>query len=87
MSGTQHEASSTHVFQAINRGWKMFPVKFRKKVPLVKGWRNLATTDKKKISQWIRQYSKCNWGLATGSGSGILVLDADSGEALNDLKS
>jgi hypothetical protein len=86
MSGTPHEASSTHVFQAISRGWRIFPVKFREKLPLVKGWPNLATADKAKISEWLRQYGQCNWGLATGSASGILVLDADSDEALNELE-
>ena len=78
--------SSTQLFQAASRGWRIFPVKFRDKTPLVKGWPNLATTDRAKISEWLRKYPQCNWGLATGFGSGLLVLDADSDEALSELE-
>lgn len=58
------------------RGWRVFPVT-DKKVPMIKGWPQKATTDVATITQWWTQYPKANVGIATGPGSGIWVLDID----------
>lgn len=39
-----------------------------------------ATTDINKIMQWSHKYKDCNWGVATGSESGVFVVDIDGPE-------
>lgn len=57
--------------------WRVFPVVPKEKKPLIKGWRNRATTDKDQIKQWWKDDPDANIGIATGERSGIFVLDVD----------
>jgi hypothetical protein len=47
------------------------------KHPWVKNWQALATTDQEQIARWQVRYPGCNWGVATGMKSGVVVLDVD----------
>jgi hypothetical protein len=58
-------------------GWRCFPCAPRAKTPLLKGWPTLASSDLATIRQWAVKHPNCNWGVATGPGSGVFVLDVD----------
>ncbi len=47
------------------------------KHPRLKGWPGLATTDEAIILGWWQQWPRANVGIATGAGSGLVVLDVD----------
>ena len=53
------------------------------KHPRVSDWKNKATSDVKIITAWWKSYPDANIGIATGKGSGFIVLDIDGpdGEA------
>ena len=58
------------------RGWRVMPL--RGKIPLLKDWTKVATTDVDTIHEWFHgDYADCNVGIATGEQSGIFVLDVD----------
>ncbi len=65
---------------AAGRGWRLFPVEARGKLPLIKGWPEAATSDIAQLEAWAHQYPACNWGLATGTTSGLVVIDVDGVE-------
>ena len=62
---------------AAARGWRLLPVLACDKTPLVKEWQKLATSDLGQLEVWAAQFPGCNWGMATGPGSGVFVLDVD----------
>ena len=62
------------------RGWRLLPCAPRGKTPLLKCWPVLASSDLATIREWAAQFPECNWGVATGPGSRVFVLDVD-GEA------
>jgi len=62
---------------AAARGWRLLPVLARTKTPLVKEWQKFATSDLGQLEAWAAQFPDCNWGMATGPGSGVFVLDVD----------
>jgi putative DNA primase/helicase len=64
------------VLTAAGHGWRMFPVKARGKEPLVR-WKDVATSDLAALEALAAQFPGCNWGMATGKASGVLVLDLD----------
>lgn len=68
------------VSAAAGRGWRMFPVEAKGKLPLVKGWPEAATSDIAQLEAWQHQHPACNWGLATGKASGLVVIDVDGAE-------
>ena len=68
------------VCAAAGRGWRLFPVEARGKLPLIKGWPEAATSDIAQLEAWAHQYPACNWGLATGTTSGLVVIDVDGVE-------
>lgn len=37
-----------------------------------------ATTDPEQIREWLKKWPICNWGMATGRASGIIVIDIDA---------
>jgi hypothetical protein len=68
------------VCAAASRGFRLFPVEASGKLPLIKGWPEAATSDMKQLEAWAHQYPACNWGLATGTASGLVVIDVDGAE-------
>jgi hypothetical protein len=74
-----HELSilSDELHEAATRGWLLLPLHERGKTPLLRGWQQAATHDLRQIETWRTQYRNCNWGMATGPGSGVFVLDVD----------
>ena len=68
------------------KGFAVFPLKYRDKVPLTRNGCKDATTDAAQIKAWWQKYPNANIGLATGSVSqNSLVLrnrhDIDSKQA------
>jgi hypothetical protein len=49
------------------------------KIPLLKDWPNLATTDPDTIRYWWAQWATANVGIATGHGLWVLDVDPDKG--------
>lgn len=72
---TPNDGALNEALASARRGWPVIPL--RMKVPLIKNWPKLATTDEIKIRNWATKYPGCNFGLATGSRSGVLVWDVD----------
>jgi hypothetical protein len=68
---------SDELHEAMARGWRLLPLRERDKAPLLRGWQHAATNDLRQIDAWRTQYGNCNWGMATGPGSGVFVLDVD----------
>src|SRR5215469_5219704 len=81
------ETGLSTVLALAARGWRLFPVAPRAKIPLVKDWRSRATSDPDTLQAWSLQYPGCNWGLACGPGSGVWVLDVDGEEGETSLRS
>ncbi|MBB4286821.1 bifunctional DNA primase/polymerase [Roseospira goensis] len=67
------------------RGWRVHPLRPRHKLPLLRGWPDQATTDPDTIRRWCAETPDANVGIATGPASGLLVLDADTADALAGL--
>ena len=76
---------SEQVLRIASRGLRLFPVKSREKLPLVTDWPHQATNDKARLRLWLKQFPNCNWGVVTGPGSGVFVLDVDGDSGLNSL--
>ena len=68
------------VTEASARGWRLFPVAVSGKSPLLKGWPKVATSDLVQLETWADLCPACNWGLATGTASGLVVIDVDGAE-------
>lgn len=66
-----------------SRGWRVFPLWPGGKVPLIQEWQHRATTDEATIRAWWARWPNANVAIATGAGSGLVVLDVDGpkGEA------
>jgi Bifunctional DNA primase/polymerase, N-terminal/Primase C terminal 1 (PriCT-1) len=75
---------------AIAHGLHLLPVQARGKIPLISDWPNKASSDASIVQGWSEQYPGCNWGIACGLTSGIVVIDIDSrhggDDALVDLQ-
>jgi hypothetical protein len=61
-------------------GFRIFPVVPNAKIPALSDWPNKATADTDQLLRWREENRDCNWGLATGKGSKVVVIDLD-GEA------
>src|ERR1017187_3501630 len=61
-----------------SRGWRVFPLKPNDKVPMTSHGCKDATTDIDIIRQWWEATPNANIGIATGSESGLLILDNDA---------
>ena len=59
-------------------GLKVFPCAAKKKIPSHKGWQQEATKDLAKIDELFGQDPEGNIGIATGSGSSLIVIDIDN---------
>lgn len=63
------------------KGFAVFPLKYRDKVPLTRNGCKDATTDAVQIKAWWQKYPNANIGLATGSVSqNVFVIDLDIDE-------
>jgi hypothetical protein len=61
-------------------GWRVVPCRPGQKVPAVKAWQNVATTDTAQIAEWwTGLYCDCGVCIVTGAESGLFVLDVDVG--------
>lgn len=61
-------------------GWQMFPIKpGKEKQPCIK-WKAGATSDIAQLEALAAKFPGCNWAVATGERSGILVIDVDGPE-------
>jgi hypothetical protein len=58
-------------------GLAVFPVVRGRKVPAIKNWQSVATTDPAAVATIFARLPGCNIGAATGSPSGAFVLDID----------
>ena len=67
------------------RGWHLFPATAGGKQPLIADWPNQATRDEARLRFWLKRFSGCNWGVATGPDSGVFVLDVDGEPGLDAL--
>ena len=68
------------------QGRPVFPVSFNK-IPLIKGWRNKASSDLSVVKKWWTQFPTANIGIATGRKAGFWVLDIDIKNGVNGLES
>lgn len=75
------------IVAAANRGWRLFTIESRGKKPLIQKWREHATCDPKRIRAWGRRFSRCNWAVATGRTSGVVVIDIDGADGRAALES
>lgn len=65
----------------VKKGFAVFPLKYRDKVPLTRNGCKDATTDAAQIKAWWQQHPNANIGLATGSVSqNVFVIDLDIDE-------
>ena len=62
---------------ATEHGFAVLPVRPGGKIPLIRDWVNRATGDLETIRQWFEVWPDANLGVATGSKSGVFVLDCD----------
>jgi hypothetical protein len=76
-AGAVVPAIPPEVRAAAGQGFRLFPVEGRGKLPLIKGWPEAATNDTAQLEAWAHQCPACNWGLATGTASGLVVIDVD----------
>jgi Bifunctional DNA primase/polymerase, N-terminal/Primase C terminal 1 (PriCT-1) len=74
------------ILTAIARGWCLHPLKSRDKVPILKNWPALATSELTQVHRWNDQFPLCNWGIATGTKSGLFAVDCDGDAGLDWLK-
>lgn len=84
------------------RGWRVFPIRPPKadgtctctkpdcndagKHPRIRGWQRNATTDRTQIAEWWTGQPHDNIGIATGTGSGIVVVDFDGARGRETLE-
>jgi len=61
-------------------GWRVLPLRERRKEPATAHGLHDATRDEQSIREWWRNGSGYNVGVATGEGSGIVVIDLDGPE-------
>src|SRR5262249_35638808 len=70
---TMHDAA----LQLAQKGLAVFPCQPRGKEPASDAGLHAATTDVERINRWWRAFPDLNIGVATGTASGIFVLDID----------
>jgi hypothetical protein len=69
------------------RGWHVFPLWPSGKKPRTKKGFKDATIDREQITQWWNKWRNANIGVATGSVSGVVVLDVDTKKGQPGLQS
>src|ERR1039457_1663111 len=76
----EHDQLPPEIRALAARGRRLLPIQAHGKKPLVKEWKKIATSDVAQLEAWAHQFPGCNWGLATGSDSGLVVIDVDGAE-------
>lgn len=71
-----HTAATTLAY----RGWRVFPVDAESKVPLVKDWPNVATTDARQVNEWWKRFPAASIGYPTGLLT-VVEIDGETGLA------
>ena len=80
MIGSNSNSAATALKCALGYGelgLRVVPIKPGAKYPWLREWQERATTDKGEIASWFRQRPGSGVGIATGRGSGVVVLDVD----------
>jgi hypothetical protein len=62
---------------ALDQGLKIFPVVHASKKPIITGWPDRASDDRKGVEFWSKLYPECNWGMVAGDVSNDVVIDID----------
>lgn len=78
-----HNSVDFALFYA-SKGWRVFPVGQKSKIPALKNWPEKSTVDPEQINKWFSNGSGYNVGIATGERSGIFALDVDSASGGNE---
>src|SRR5262249_12974940 len=63
--------------------FKVFPIVRGRKLPLIKAWQREASDDLETITAWTNQWPHANIGVATGTMSGVVVIDVDMKDGKN----
>jgi putative DNA primase/helicase len=74
---TTSETPLDHALRCAAHGWLIFPVAGKK--PRDTGWQQQATTDPETIRRWFHDAPGIHYGIRTGPGSDLLVVDIDPG--------
>jgi bifunctional DNA primase/polymerase-like protein len=61
---------------AAARDWPVFPLSPFSKVPALKRWQEIATTDRAQLEEWWMSAPDCNVGIACGP-AGLVIIDLD----------
>lgn len=78
---SEHPSMYDAAIEYAKKGFAVFPLKYRDKVPLTRNGCKDATTDAAQIKAWWQKYPNANIGLATGSVSqNVFVIDLDIDE-------
>jgi len=67
-------------------GWRVHPCEPRGKRPLLPRWPERATDDPEALRSWWTRWPDANPAVATGEGSGLVVLDIDGDEGWRSME-
>lgn len=70
----------------VSLGFSVIPLRQDAKLPLVKAWQRLASSELEVITHWSRQWPNGNIGVATGEASGVAVIDLDVKDDRNGIE-
>lgn len=59
------------------RGLRIHPLRPASKLPLLREWQHRATTDAATVAEWWGRWPGAGVGIATGTGSDVVVIDVD----------
>lgn len=67
----------TETLEAYSKaGFHLFPINPKSKLPMLKGYRDKATTDMSQLMMWAMEFPGCNWGMDCEK-SGVVAVDID----------
>lgn len=70
----------------VSLGFNVIPLRPGTKLPLMKAWQRLASSELENITHWTRQWPDANIGVATGDVSGVCVIDLDVKDDRNGIE-
>lgn len=75
-----------HAIMYYKLGFSIIPIQYRSKVPALRNWKQYQTrrAERELIERWF-QVEAINIGIVTGKISGIVVVDVDRDDVLNEL--